>query len=335
MSKILKRIDVSEDVFNSVLQRFPDYIELVDDIEPYYKGHPDKWKVFYCEEKKYLVTKECFITSRATTDWKQVIVRLNNTLPENTILNSIDGTRAWIEVNRQLNKYYTEEEKAQCLANHVADYDEKIAQQHFNYVDYFNLDKVIKVSNCVKYDINGAHCDALREIFPKAAKYFERLYKDRKKNPAYKAYANYFVGMLAHKEVYRKTYNWIVQRTTKILTDAFNQVNGEAIYINTDGFAVTKAKKELDRVKANSLGDFKEEYRGNIYIYQDKNYWIMQTDDGEIKGNAMLAVRHLINLKEGQVVSYDRTPVRDKSGKVLFYEPTNVKVKKLEIKDYE
>ena len=335
MAKTLKRIDVAEDVFNSVLERFPDNIELVPDIQPYYKGHPDKWKVFYCEKTRYMVTKECFVTYTASTNWKQVIVRCDNNLPAGKIVSSIDGTRAWIEVNKQLNKYYTAEEKEACLLNHTAKFNEKLAQQHFNYVDYYNLDKIIRVKNCVKYDINGAHCDALKEIFPKAAKYFEKLYRDRKVNPAYKAYANYYVGMLAHKEIYRETYNWIVQRTTQMLVDAANEVGGENIYINTDGFVVTNIKKPLDKVKANTLGWFKLEYSGDVYIYQGTNYWIMQTADGEIKGNAMLSVRPHIDLKNGKVVKYKRTPVKDADGKTLFYQAADLEIEIREVKDYE
>lgn len=322
----LKRIDVAEDVFNSVLERFPDYIEQVDNIADYYKGYPEKWKIKYCEKTHYLICKECFVTDEADTDWKQVIVRLEKNLPDGKIVRSIDGSRAYAEVTKVLKKYYSDDEIDECLRSHEAQYDYSLAQQHFTYTDYFNSNVITKHSNCVKYDINGAHCDALREIFPKAAHYFEKLYRERKVNPVYKAYANYFVGMLAHKQ-YRLTYNWIVQRTTKMLIDACKQVGGELVYANTDGFAVTNPTKKLDKCKNNVLGWFKVEYEGDIYTYEGSNYWIMQCGD-EIKGSAMNSVRPLINLREGKVVNYVRKAIKHpETNETLFYVPDEINIK--------
>lgn len=332
MSKLtLKRIDVSSDVFNSVLERFPDYITLVDDIEPYYKGTKEKWRVYYCKRTNYIVCKECFVTDEAETDWKQVIVRMLDQLPAGTIIRSIDGSRAWSEVNKQLSKYYTEQEKADCLNKYQANYDERLAQQHYTYEDYYEKDIITRHSNCIKYDINGAHCDALRIIFPKAAKYFEKLYKERKINPVYKMYANYFVGMLARKG-FRLTYNWIVQRTTKILTDAAEKVGGDIIYINTDGFAVSNPTNKLNNVKENALGMFKIEYEGDIYTYEAKNYWLMQCGN-DMKGSALQAVRPLINLREGIIADYERKAIKNNDGEILYYQAEDIRTRVVRIKE--
>ena len=71
--KELKRVDISADIFNSVLRDFSDYVEIVEDIKQYFKGYQPKWKIYY-DGKEYLICREFLVDSKGET-WKQVIYR--------------------------------------------------------------------------------------------------------------------------------------------------------------------------------------------------------------------------------------------------------------------
>ena len=301
--KELKKVDISADIFNSILRDYPDNIDIVDDIKKYYNGYPQKRRIKY-DGKEYLICREFLVDDYGET-WKQVIYRKREDLSANTQVNSTTGLHAWNYYMKLLKKYYSEEEIDVCLKSHEAEYSERFKQQHYILIN--DRYTITKFTDCYKYDINGAHNDALREIFPKASKAIENLYLKRKQKPLYKAYNNYFVGMLARKG-YRKTYNWIVQRTTRMIEEAEKEVGGWLIYANTDGFIVSHPDRLLNH-QENVLGKFKLEYSGDVYTYQDKNYMITQTN--EIKGNALLEVRDKIDLSKGITVSYDRVKVME------------------------
>lgn len=307
--KVLRRYDVCESVFDDILQTMESSIEIVDDISDYFTGYQPKHKIYY-DNKEYLIIREHLLAYFAdfsdedyqnVEDWRQVIVRKAE--QPQTYQKSIDGSRAYKEVKRILLQYYTEEEFDQQLKAHSAKYDEKNKQYHSLYVTDDNI--VLQHSNCVKYDINGAHHDALIEIFPRAEKELRALFTRRKEEPILKAYVNYFVGMLCRKG-YRGTFNWIVQRTRKMLLKAINEVEGTTgtlIYANTDGFMVSNPEHKLEH--STELGKFKLEFEGTAYTYKDENYTCYQTDTGEIKGNIRYSVRDQLNLKKGEVVHYD------------------------------
>lgn len=321
-TKTLKRFDISEDLFNELLSIYADKVEIVPDINIYYKGYSPKQKIV-SDGKEYLICREFLIDDQHGSLWKQIICRKRADLKTATVVDGIDGSRAWAFYMKLLSKYYKKAEIDACLRNHEAEYNENLAQQHCIITQQ---NKILKFENCYKYDINGAHNDALREIFPKAAKEIEKLYKQRKKNPKYKAYNNLTVGMLCRKG-YRKTYNWIVQRTTKILTEGIKKCGGQVIYINTDGFVVSNPAKLL-KYKNNVLGDFKLEFQGTAYTYQDKNYSVIQTN--EIKGNALCIIRENMDLSKGKIVTYDKI-------RTVYnvYEAQNIKEEIREIINYE
>lgn len=310
--KELKRYDISTDIFNSILNDYPDRIELTDNIKQYFNGYKNKCTIYY-DGKEYLICREFLVDIKGST-WKQVICRKCDNFKSDTIQQSITGLRAWNYYMELLEKYYSKDEISQCLKEHEAEYDENLIQQHYVLIN--NRYEVTEFENCYKYDINGAHNDALREIFPKAADAINNMYLKRKENPLYKNYNNYFVGMLK-KRGYPKTYNWIVQRTTKMLVEAEKYVGGWLIYSNTDGFMVSNPERLLDH-QENVLGKFKLEYQGTAYTYQDKNYTIVQTN--ELKGNALCEVRDNIDLSKGIIVSYDRVKVMEG-----YYKAENIK----------
>lgn len=317
-TKRLRRYDVCESVFDDILQNMQNRIRIVENITDYFLGYKDKHVVVY-DNHEYLIIREHLLAYFAdfsdedyqtVEDWRQVIVR--KCVQPQAYQKSIDGSRAYKVTKNIICKHYSESEFDERLHMFEAEKDPNNIQFHYQYP---SKDVVLSHSNCVKYDINGAHHDALMEIFPKAKEDLQDMFDRRKAEPILKAYINYFVGMLCRKG-YRKTYNWIVQRTTKSLKNAINTVGGDLVYANTDGFMVSNPEHRLNPSK--KLGEFKLEFEGTAYTYQDKNYWCYQAGD-EIKGNIRYQVRDEVDLSKGLVVHYDISREQLESGTIVNY----------------
>lgn len=303
-TKTLRRYDVCETIFDDILQNMQNKIEIVDNIEDFYRGYTKKDTVLY-DNHEYLIIREHLLAYFANfseeeykdvEDWRQVIVR--KCVQTKRYQPSIDGSRAYNVTKNIICQHYSESEFTARLHMFEAEKDPNNIQFHYQYP---SKDIVLAHSNCVKYDINGAHHDALIEIFPKAKEELQDMFDRRKSEPILKAYINYFVGMLCRKG-YRKTYNWIVQRTTKTLKNAINTVGGDLIYANTDGFMVSNPDHKLKPSK--KLGEFKLEFEGTAYTYQDKNYWCYQAGE-DITGNIRYQVRDEVDLSKGMIVHYN------------------------------
>lgn len=301
-NQLLKTYCVREDIFDKILYDYSTRTEYTDNIWQYAYGYSNKNTIYYDNEylicKEYIVDYYCHNLDEVTS-WKQCRLR-RTTNTSKVIENDVTGTYAWNYIFSILNKYYTNEEIDSILRAHEAEYDESKKQYHYNY----NIDvgTLLKIPGCKKYDINGAHCDALLELFPKAGPDILSLHNKRKKDPKIKKFFNYFVGELCRKG-YRLTYNWIVQRTNALLMQAIELTDGELIYANTDGFIVFEAKNNIN-TSAN-LGEFKAEYDGDVYVYRSKNYILYQCGE-ELKGSCRQQVRDRIDLRQGLVVEYDQ-----------------------------
>lgn len=317
---LLKTVDVNDEIFYKLLKLHKYCVQIVNNIHDYYYGYKDKTTIYYngrdtliCQE--YRLAAICNITKY--TGWKQVIVK-NICNQDANIKETITGTRAKAYMMKILKKYYTDEEIDERLNMFQAEYDPDLKQQHYN-GDLLPSNKVLKFTNTYKFDINGAHLDALCEIFPKANDDLVRMYNKRHKYPVYKEYPNRFVGWLAYKTdemrkehkmgKYELTYNWIVQRTTEKLLLALNDLGGRQLYLNTDGLVVQNPEKLI--TASTNLGEFKLEYSGNTYFYRDDNYMLYQfgedlTKKDVLKGSCLTEVRKYIDLSKGKVVHYDR-----------------------------
>lgn len=300
--RLLRTYCVREDIFNKILYDYSSRTEYTDNIWQYVYGYKNKNTIYYDEE--YLICKEYIVdyycdNIKDATSWKQCRLR-KTTNTDKIIDDDITGTYAWNYITSILLKYYTDTEIDSILHAHEAEYDEAKKQYHY----YYNLDvgTLLKIPNCKKYDINGAHCDALLEMFPKAGSAILDLHKRRKKDPKIKKFFNYFVGELCRKG-YRLTYNWIVQRTNALLMKAIDLTDGDLIYANTDGFIVYEAKNNINT--SNELGEFKAEYEGDVYVYRSKNYILYQCGE-ELKGSCRQQVRDQIDLRIGKVAEYDQ-----------------------------
>lgn len=298
----IKCYKLRDDIFDKILYDFSSRITFAK-TDNYLTGYDNKKDIYY--DGRYLICPEYIINNYVPiencTDWKQCRCKREMNMDE-PLVSSLDGSRAWAKIMDILHKHYTDEEIEDCLHSHTA---LPTSQYHYNYP----LDEVkgiLKFTNCIYYDMNGAHNDALCEIFPKAKNEFEYLYKTRKEFPTNKDLANFFVGMLCVRG-YRDTYNWINERTKNSLLEAMKITEGILLYANTDGYVISSPKADLRA--STDLGKYKIVYQGDVYIYSDKEpyspYWLIQMGD-IMKGSCLTEVRKDIDLSKGNIIHYTK-----------------------------
>lgn len=309
---------VSSLIFNQMLEKAK--VKEVDNFEDYRYGILNGSKRVIIRDSKHLNRIICMLMYEelcypekywSIDGWKQFIYQIDDNNAEvlepykpkkkrNFNCVTITGTYATNYLNKIIKKYYNEKEMLNMYDSNSAEYNEDLSQQHFIFTK--DVGKIRKYSNCYYYDINGAHTDALVELFPRCKDVFIDMYKRRKEHPEIKQIFNFFVGNLAHS--HRGTYNWIVQRTTKKLKEFQKYIGGMPLYINTDGIIVKNPINTPEN--STKLGDFKLEYCGDVYMYSRLSpspYSIIQMGD-VLKGNCPLEYRNMIDLTNGKVVSY-------------------------------
>lgn len=320
MKTPLKVYGVTKAEFDSYIMKYGPIIEKTDDICEYLCGYGhspkkglSKYIMLYGKKngEDYLIMPEYRFDSAANTSWKQIVLHKQENIGKSDKQADVNGSAAYNWLMKIVSKYYAEEEIEKSFEEFSADFDENFRQFHFDYAPEISGRLIYEITNCVKYDINGAHCKALCEIFPRCESEFAKFYKARKKNPKIKKLFNYAVGMLKRKGR-EGTYHWVVQRTTERLLEAIQYVGGELIYANTDSLVVKGPARFLEA--SQELGEFKKEFEGNVFFYQDKNYNLYQFGD-QLVGRAWQEVRSDIDLSEGQVVhydiSYDKIPLKE------------------------
>lgn len=315
----LKAINTSEEVFDNIIKTMSSRIIHVSrkTFNNYVRGYSEdnggySKKYILYDDIEYIIIQEYLYAEfagipphKSVTSWKQIKVRRTKGL--DPWEDSIDGPRATLYMNKLLAKYYTEAELDAIYKAHESPYDPFKKQYHYTPALIDN--KIHVYDNCVKYDINGAHQDALIDLFPRAKNEILKLYNMRKTKPVYKKYMNFFVGDMC-KHGHRLTYNWVVQRTTDILLDGIAKVGGTLLYANTDGFMVTEPDNLLKA--SSSLGEFKEEYKGKVAIYNGPNYFsfelldLPKDSDKRVQGTLRLATRSYLDLEGGTVVLYNQ-----------------------------
>ena len=314
-NKLLKTYKVSESIFNQIIYNWPISAKEVTNISDYFYGFKgtdlegQKRKIVYGYQgcTRYMILLEVvlynYIPNWHGTDWKQI--RLVSDKETEEIVAEYDAYTCYKKFNNIVDKYYSKEEKEECYKAHMLNKEDHKAQIHI-YYEAIVKNIIYKIPNCVKYDINGAHCDALCEIFPKCKKEFNALYEKRKieGNEWIKAMFNYSVGFLNSpklKEKYGNVYYWIVNRTSELLEKAIKDVGGDVIYANTDGVCIQNPKNKLRTSK--KLGKFKLEYEGDVYFVQTNNYFLYQFGK-EKKGSCRVDVRSEVDLSKGIIVNY-------------------------------
>ena len=302
---MLRKLKIDAKTYNSIFEKYPKYIEYVEDLKNYFlRGYKDKNKIKVDSATRTLIiqgyrlnTEECEVIA-PENDWQQVVCVLDD---------SLDGIQEadkvpWASVANKkiytmLGKYYSSEEIENLLNSHSCEWDKQL---HQLLPTVYHDGKIHKFTNCVYYDINKAHTDALCEIFPLAKTAILRLEK---------SYINIFVGDLVNHG-HRGCFNWIVRRTRTKLEDVMNKVGGCAIYINTDGAIIYRPECVLPTSK--EIGDIKSEsVDGIVYAYvcpKDKDttpytlYQYTHPEKGkQMKGNSRLAIRESMDLSKGIV----------------------------------
>ena len=307
--KLLKCFEVSQDIFQNILNIMNDYVEDVNSLEKLRYGYTPRKKIYKYGKMICIpaMALNQILGYKILTDipfmWYQVCVTVGGTNELNKVHSIISGTPAKrIFTNKMLSVLSKEEFENRLTSYHV-EYNEKLAQQH---AQKFIMNKIIHFPNCHYYDINCAHGDALLEIFPEGKDIIMDMYEHRKDNDGRnKKIFNFFVGMLAHDQIHRGTYNYVVQRTTKKLLAFCDKVGGDRVYMNTDGVILSNCKHPVP--SSDKIGEFKMK-RGDVYVYRCAKYEIFQIyyPDGtnEVKGHLPNILKPKIDLKNGKVVKY-------------------------------
>lgn len=331
--KLLRLIEVNSIFYEEIINTFPSLLVPTerDIINTYSYGTGEdlnKNNIYFTDE--FMIIQEYkfeFIYEKLyhkkyfdkCTSWKQIRLRLNDTIDKPFKKNSGWFCYSYVRQNI-LRKEYTDEEIDDILNSHQKQKDESLKQFHYT----MNINNnVYKIKNCYKYDITKAHASEIIKLFPKCKDRILSLLKkaaeakkrgDIEKATEYKDYINYFVGFLAYKTKeqkdnnelgkYELTYNYIVQNITTKLFNAMNITGGMLVYSNTDSFCVQNPDNILP--ESTKIGEFKLEYQGDVYFYQDKNYFIYEFGKDKV-GSCRKKVRDQIDLKNGKIVHYDIT----------------------------
>lgn len=339
--KQLPQYKISRRLYDLIVNTFR--TEYVNDINTYRNGYKDK-SLCVSVPNKSVVCRGAFLNylldyptvADIFVDWKQYVCILDEDLEQDVMGDFAPHTCKKL-VNDRLNKCgLTDEDIDKRLHEYEAEYSEALAQQHY-------LDArpgiVQRFDNCIYYDINKAHSDALGEIFPEIKGWLEEIAMLAKEDKRWKSVPNYYVGMLAYKNKsmrdkkesgkYEKTYNWIVQRTTKILSKRFKDIsdlNSNIVYMNTDGIVIQNPAKIIPG--STRFGDFKvESDETTFYTYAGENYSIVQYGD-TIKGNLPIALRKKVDLRVGRVISFTR---KLNDNKIFEYKNIQPRFKEIEV----
>lgn len=341
-----------------VLVKVENLEELINDPE---KIIYDRHKVYYDEAHKSMICTNSEISyfcrlPHGDRYEQQSIVVCDDTIDVVSKVRQVPYASTCKKfIENILHKDYTDEEIEECLNSHSLDTHQMPI--HITVPYYYEFNTVYKVNNCVYYDINNAHLDALTEIFPKSKRRLVHLralinkYKasgELDKAQDIKDYINIYCGNLGKTRKnsggqitgyakHRGTYEWIVNRTRNILQSTLDYCQGEIIYANTDGAIIHCPQKTIET--SNKLGEFKSELANSeVYIMNYRNagdtpyliYQYLDTKNNKIiKGNCPNEMREQIDLAQGKYVSF-------KKNKVLnHFEYTNIKEIKGNIENVE
>ncbi len=316
----LPSCSVNEDVFIHIVNAFKNGLIIVQDVSEY--ASFDKYQCVYYDGQDYIVCqlrKIAICCSKMQSKiidmgrlWRQFIVRRNINQSEEFKMDITPITAKAMIMKELYKKGLSKKDIALRLHMYEAEYNPRFIQMHKLNVDSDIFDNecvIYKFNDCIYYDINKAHMDALKEIFPELTDYFSKLIESIKHDIMYKAVANYFVGLLAYKTAeqrakhlpgkYEKTYNWIVQRTTKLLLKRIGEDTNKIVYANTDGVIIQKPS--VYHQSSSKVGEFKVAYTGTVYTYHTKGGWILQCGN-DIKSNIKKSMRKDIDLSKGKCI---------------------------------
>ena len=291
---MLRRIKIDLKTYNAIIDNYKPFI-VYEDINNYIAtGYPNKELIRVDTNTNTLICQASILNFVSNVDfncqnWLQIVCKLDDSIEETKEEYIPYGKDAYKKLIKYVTKYYTDDEIYKIMEEHSL-FDGKRAL-HKLLPEKYLTGNIYKFTDCVYYDINGAHRDALIELFPKAKKELLKLDK---------AYINIAVGELCNED-HRGVYNWIVNRTREYIDEIIKVADGEIIYANTDGVIIHHPANYLATSK--EIGAFKSEIIGDtIYGYfcegDDKTtqYTIYQYIDKNgktvLKGNARYLIRN-------------------------------------------
>lgn len=335
----LIRYELDEENFYKILDYYQYRVEEVNDLGQFIKnGYSDKETIKYNPNSDTFICQGYYINhiyNRLLIDspWKQIICKLNTNITADEVKELRSGQRSFNIIKKVILKKYKLEEFTNILLEHQGEipaWDEQVIAKQTRLLPLYEKNVVHHFHNCVYYDINGAHRDAVFEMFPKAK---ELLLKEEKQD------INSFVGYL--KRVgYETTMWWVIRRTRAKLDKIIKDAGGIEIYSNTDGVVLAHPEHYLQT--SNKIGEFKSEMMGDdIYVFEFKDdpklytgYSCIQYIDKDgkrtIKGTVPVRFRSEMNLAQGHIVRYKKRTTAEHN---VYYE--NVTIIKKEIKEYE
>lgn len=331
-NNMLRRINLDTETYYKILEKYKTFVRY-DNIQNYIAtGYNHKDLILVDKDTSTLICQGSVVNyvtgqQKLNYPWMQYVCGVDTSL--NEVSNEIPwATQANKRIKKILNKYYTDEEIEERLNNYST--EEVEVPIHMLIPIKYHDGMIHKFTNCDYYDINGAHTDALCEIFPKADKKLKALHFGGQK-----AYINIYVGDLCNHG-HRSTYNWIVRRTKLWLKQIIEAAMGEIIYANTDGVIIHNALYKLETTL--EIGGFKSESSdGIVYAYYCEGkditpYTVYQYDHPfkgkQIKGTARLALRNGMDLSKG-IVNKGKL-IKDEDGVEHF-----INTRTEEIKIYE
>ena len=306
---MLNRIRVDSDTYNDVLTRYKKYVER-DDISKYFtRGYSNKPIIKLDKENNAFIVQGYrlgkALDSLSLEGWQQLVCVLDDSLDGVEEVNTLPyANQANSVIKKLLKKYYKDAEIESILTAHSVSEEDKEKIIHSLLPEEFHDGKIHKFTNCAYYDINGAHTDALCEMFPLAKNDLVALHHNGGKD-----YINIFVGDLCNNN-HRETFNWIVKRTRKKLEDIRKKAGGKTIYANTDGIILWHSREILET--NDEIGQIKSESKdGIVYAYccegdaKTTRYTIYQYEHPKkgkkLKGNSRLIIRKGMDLSKGIV----------------------------------
>ncbi len=269
-------IDVMNKIDGQFIHKmdYKDFVILTNDIT--------KWRtlgahIYYSEHDgtEYFLVSGVYLNKAMFLRTYNYILTYNYNIEAKTDFNNeLLGKEAYLEVISLIKKYYTEEEIDAIINKYgEPDYKNEAIHDGLFYDDLFNYvskDTIIKFENCHYYDLNKAYATCLIKYFPKIERTIKArlLSKNEDIKNKWKKIINYAVGFF-NRNKYQPLRKAIVKFINDEITKAVKEVGGELLYLNTDGFIVRNAKKELKT--SSNLGEFKEEAIDNNEIYFLRN----------------------------------------------------------------
>ena len=297
---MLNKIKIDLKTYTAILDTFKKHIVKLSISSLLTKGYSNKDVIALDTEHTTIICKGSYINyvlkEEKCKDWMQYICDLDLSMDASQIKTSPYGKTAYNKVISVLKRKYNLDEINKIFEEHALNEHKPI--KHELLPEEYHDGNIYKFHDCVYYDINGAHRDALIEMFPKAEKELLKLDK---------AYINYAVGQFCN-EGHRNTFNWIVTRTREYLDEIIKVADGEIIYANTDGVIIHHPTNYL--ATSEEIGAFKSELTDDIvYAYYcpgdeiTSPYTIYQYNSPKtgvtLKGNAKLLVREGMDLSKG------------------------------------